>query len=69
MLARAEWERQVNEAAEEEEEDLEVFEETDVNVNADTEVKMVDDRAVAQTSRPVDTGETTLSERQSGMSI
>jgi len=66
MLARAEWEKEVKEAAEEEEEDLEVFEETDGNANADPDVEMVDDRVSAQTTLPV---ETTLPEQQSGMSI
>ncbi|KAF9650346.1 hypothetical protein BDM02DRAFT_3093411 [Thelephora ganbajun] len=69
MLARAEWERQVKEAAEEEEEDLEVFEDTEGYANADTDIEITDDKRSAQTSLPVGTGEATLSEQQLGMSI
>jgi len=64
MLARAEWEKEVKEAAEEDEEDLEVFEETEGGANANA-----DDRTSAHTSLPVDTGETTLPEQQSGMFV
>jgi len=67
MPARAEWEKQVKGAAEEEE-DLEVFEETGI-ANADPDVGIGDDRTSAQASLPVDTGETAQLEQQSGMSI
>ena len=69
MAARAEWENQVREAAEEEEGDLEVFEETEGYANADADVEMIDDEAPPQTSLPVGTGKTTLSEQRSGMYI
>jgi len=66
MLARAEWENQVKEAAGEEEEDLQVFEETDGYTNADADVEMIDDEAPAPTSLSVGAGETTPSERRPG---
>jgi hypothetical protein len=69
MLARVEWEKQVKAATEEEEEDLEVFEETEGNATADADIEMTEDKASLPTSLPVEAGETTLSEQQSGMSI
>lgn len=68
MLARIEWEKQVKEAAEEEE-DLQVFEETDGYANADADVEMINDEASAPTSLPVGTGETTPSEQRPGMFV
>ena len=68
MLARIEWEKQVKEAAEEEE-DLQVFEETDGYANADADVEMINDEAPAPTSLPVGTGETTPSEQRPGMFV
>jgi len=61
MLARAEWEKQVRTAAEEEEEDLEVFEETERNADAEADVEMGDEV-------PAQTGETAPQPQQSGMS-
>ena len=69
MLARAEWEEQVKAAAEEEEEGLEVFEETDGNANAGMDVEVTDGKAPEPTTLPVGTAETTLSQQQPGMSI
>ena len=69
ILARAEWEKQVKEAAGEEEEDLEVFEETEGYANADAEVEMIDDEAPAPASLSVGTRETAPSEQQPGMFI
>jgi len=57
MLARTEWEKQVKEAAEEEEEGLQVFEETDGYANAEA------------APLPVVTEETILSEQHPGMSV
>jgi hypothetical protein len=69
MLARVEWEKQVKAATEEEEEDLEVFEETEGNATADADIEMTEDKASLPTYLHVEAGETTLSEQQSGMSI
>jgi len=69
MLARTEWEKQVKEAAEEEEEDLQVFEETDGYANAEADVEMINDEAPAPTSLSVGTGETTPSEQRPGMFV
>lgn len=69
MLARAEWEKQVKGAEGEEEEDLEVFEETEGYTNADADVEMIDNEAPAPTSLSVGTEETTRSEQQPGMFI
>lgn len=69
MLARTEWENQVKEAAEEEEEDLQVFEETDGHANADADVEMIDDKPLAQAPLPVVAEETTTSEKHPGMSV
>jgi len=69
MLARTEWEKQVKEVAEEEEEDLQVFEETDGYANADADVEMINDEAPAPTSLPVGTGETTPLEQRPGMFV
>ena len=66
MLARAEWEKQVRTAAEEEEEDLEVFEETQGNAGEDADVEM-GDKASASTSLPAEAEETTP-QQQPGMS-
>ena len=68
MAARAEWENQVRAVAEEEEEDLEVFEETEDNANPDVDIEMTDDKASA--SKPLPVGmEATSSKQQPGMSI
>ena len=67
MLARAEWEKQVEEAADEEESDLEVFEEAEGNADADADIQMTDEKASEQISLPVGTGEPTLTEYQPGM--
>lgn len=69
MLARTEWEKQVREAAEEEEEDLEVFEETEGHANTDADVEMVNDKAPASTSLPAGTGETSKPQKKPGMSL
>ena len=70
MLARAEWEKQVQEAAEEEEEDLEIIEEAEGHAIGSADVKMTDDKVLAPISLPVEVGETdVLSEQQSGMYI
>jgi hypothetical protein len=70
MLARAEWEKQVQEAAEEEEEGLEVFDETESHANAGPDPGMASEKASTSTSLPADMGETNnVSEGQSGMSV
>ena len=70
ILARTEWEKQVQEAAEEEEEDLEIFEETQDRANVDGDVEMTGEKAPESPSPLVRTGEAdTQSEQQSGMSI
>ena len=48
MLARAEWEKQVRMAAEEEEDDLAVFQETEESADADADVEMADGKAPAR---------------------
>jgi len=65
MLARAEWEKQVRTAAEEEEEDLEVFEETERNADADVEMG---DKGPVSITFPVETEETAPLPQQPGMS-
>jgi exosome complex protein LRP1 len=70
MLARAEWEKQVQEAVEEGEEDLEVFDEAEDRVTADADVEMTDGKTSAPTPFPVGKGETNISsESHSGMSV
>ena len=69
MLARAEWESQVRAAAEEEEEDLEVFEETEGNANPDAEVEMAGDQVSEPPSLPAGMAETPPSQQQPGMYI
>ena len=69
MLARAEWEKQVKTAAEEEEEDLEIFEETERNADAEADIEMGDNlKAPASTSLSVETGEAIPQSQQPGMS-
>ena len=68
MAARAGWENQVRAAAEEEEEDLEVFEGTEDNANPDMDIEMTDDKGSA--SKPLPVGmEATSSQLQPGMSL
>ena len=63
IIARAEWEKQVQEAEGEEEEDLEVFDEAE-----GPNLEIAEDKAPKST--PTRTGETTdFSEQRSGMSI
>ena len=69
MLARAEWENQVKEAVEEEEEDLEVFEETEDHANAEADVEMIDDETPAPPSLSAGAAETALPEQRPGMSV
>ena len=69
MLARAEWEKQVGEAAEEEEEDLEVFEETEDHANAEADVEMIDKETPAPTSLSAGAAKPALPEQQPGMSV
>lgn len=70
MLARAEWEKQVQEAEEEGEANLEVFDEAEDYANADAEVEMTDGKTLVSTPLPVGKGEIDVSsERHSGMSI
>ena len=69
MLARAEWESQVRAAAEEEEEDLEVFEEAEGNANPDVEVEMTGDQVSEPPPLPAGTAETPPSQQQPGMYI
>ena len=69
MLARAEWEKQVREAVEEEEEDLEVFDEAEDCADAGADVETTDKKTSASTSLPVGKGETeTSSGQRPGMS-
>ena len=69
MLARAEWEQQVKDAVEEEEEDLEVFEETEDHANAEADVEMIDNEAPAPLSLSTGTAKAALHEQQPGMSV
>ena len=70
MLARAEWEKQVQEAVEKGEEDLEVFDEAEDYANVYVDVKTTNDKTSAPASLPVGNGETDTSpEQRSGMSV
>ena len=70
MLARAEWEKQVQGAVEDGEEDLEVFDEAEDCIEADADVEITDGKTPAPAPLPLGKGETNiLSESHSGMSI